>query len=284
MKKGFVFSVSLILLLTIILTGIYNYSDFRNKDDLIMLDDFAANKLSYVLDDLATDVLTVLNQMISINRDENYTTIIISDKMNSDQNRSMLSSLKTFYDATYSQKTNVKFDLNFANLLDGKTELLFSNNFEYDFDYSNANVKFFKTDANVSYYKIDVYVNATSTSRNTLSSSLSGVYLIVNFHDLNASNNYTYSGYVDGTSACGTNWLQINYGSEYFRLELCNDGTRNNTLQMSETLSNTSQYIDYNGEARMPYSATIVSAGYNAISNISQNNVSYTGNLLLAQG
>lgn len=162
-KRGLVIGISTIFLTVVLLWfAIFYSSEVRQRESDIYAD-FAVYKAKYVYDDVLSDLNRLLGASVLVKRDVNYTSIWIRDVIPPDISRESIKDWNSYIQDTYAPRQNSDMNLSIDNLADGKTELLFSNGLQYDYNHApDANrIHFFKTDGGntgVLTYDINLHV------------------------------------------------------------------------------------------------------------------------------
>ena len=162
-QKGFVISVSTFLvLITVVWFSIF-YSGLMQNQEAGIYSNYPIEKAGFVADDIIWDVNQIVGIGQNVERGTDSMQIEIKDKLPADINKLQLIDYNKFIDTNYSEKQNASITLNFANLLDGKAELLFSNGLVYEHQYLGDEnyVMFYKDDPHgteVLSYDINVFV------------------------------------------------------------------------------------------------------------------------------
>ena len=153
MKKGVVFTMStlLISLFLVMLALSLNILNEKNENNISRI--FPIEKAGFVADDIDFDINKIIGTEISAQRTISLTRIFISDVLPGDTNKLKLIDYEIFAESVYAGQQNAQIDLNTDNLTDGKTEIIFSNGLNYEYDYANdSNVDFFKQGVCVSFF------------------------------------------------------------------------------------------------------------------------------------
>ncbi|MBN1940655.1 MAG: hypothetical protein JW772_00575, partial [Candidatus Diapherotrites archaeon] len=118
--------------------------------------------------------------------------------------------LENFIDGNYAAQQNAAIDLNLARLLDGNTEIVFSNGLRYDYNYGAQNSVFLHVpgdDTGVLAYDINVSVNDSSVWKSAWNWDAGGdITVNLKFSDENAGNAVAQSGKLDSGVANIYRW------------------------------------------------------------------------------
>jgi len=289
MKKGFVFSFSVILIFSFLVLFSSFYSQKVQRDETSIFQTFAVEKAGYINDDIVFDMNTLLGTSVKVNRGLVNTNISFSDQLPPKTDKTELGGYVSFINNTYAPQQNASINLNADNLEDGITELNFSNGLSYDFDYSGGqnSVSFYKSgvDTLVTQYTIDLFVKgATYDSVNSSPWTCDGSGSVtVNLHFEDSFGNivdiicnqdpntfYEYIFVFNGQ----TGSLTFNFGDI---------SGNQNAVKIANTIGNQSVLISTNIDAELLSSATELSWFYDATLNYSQGDVSFSKNILLGR-
>ncbi|MCK4884160.1 MAG: hypothetical protein KAS30_04775, partial [Candidatus Diapherotrites archaeon] len=202
MKKGIVFTFSILLIASILVIFTSFYANSVAKDESNVLLGFAIEKTGFVGDDIDWDVNAILGTHADVNRGS-VTTFHFEDSFPGNVNKLKLQEYGDFVDSNYSGLQNANLTLNLGNLTDGKAEMIFSNGLQYDYDYSAEEITIYKpsADSEVITYDINVNINAASTATVPwIWQDVTGdINVNLNFADENVSNAVQYSGKLDSS-------------------------------------------------------------------------------------
>lgn len=183
MKRGFLVTVSALLLLAVsLLFSQSNQSIGRNEERAIA--DFQAMDLpAYTFDDVACDLASMLGPQVNISRNSSSTNITFAEQLPQSNYSSLLSNYSGFI-SNYSGEMNSQIGLNFSGILNG-TLLIFSNGLRYD--RNSTSLRFYSSNGstNASAYVLNIFANDQMASQNISSLQNSGsVNLTINYYDL----------------------------------------------------------------------------------------------------
>jgi hypothetical protein len=186
MRKGFVITVSaLMLLMVIILLSQSNQRRLREAEKSV-IDAQAIDSAAYLFDDVASDLSNMLGPEIGISRNNSESNITFRELLPRSALGSLLSNYSSFIE-NYSQRINSEISLNFSEVLGG-TLLVFSNGLSYNRNSTSAQLRSSRGDTNASAYELSISSNAYRESENISSLSQSGkVKLVIHYSDLNGS-------------------------------------------------------------------------------------------------
>ncbi len=158
MKKGFVFTASVILIVLILVLFASFYAQKNAESERQILKTSAILKAGFAADDVESDLNELLGLKTSITRNNPVTIITINDSLPSSLHFSNFSEWSSFVSGNYATQQNASIVINASALADGKAELLFSNGLEYDHQYSNDQnyVKFFNPSGSTNAVTFDV--------------------------------------------------------------------------------------------------------------------------------
>jgi len=136
-KRGFVFSVSTILIVIVLVWFASFYAGKVDRQELTLFEGYAIEKAGFVADDITYDVNALLGTAQDVDRGPNFLRIRLGDKIPADINKLQLVDLNNFVDGNYATMQRASIGLGLGNLLDGKTEMVFSNGLQYDYAYNS---------------------------------------------------------------------------------------------------------------------------------------------------
>ncbi|MBS3058805.1 MAG: hypothetical protein J4224_00060 [Candidatus Diapherotrites archaeon] len=238
--KGFVISISALLLLSALLVFSQFYLNLNLERESEVVSVFSVEKAGFVKSDLSFDLNKLLETSVDVNRGVSFTEIFLRDKLPSDLNKLNVLGLRSFLSSVYAKQQNISIEVDFNKLVDGKTELVFSNALQYDYSYANdTNVFFYvpASDSNVTVFDINVTVNDSVVSSIPWSLNPSG--------DINVSLRYedgngviTSSGKLDSSTL---NTFTFNYSgnpNDSFSVEIGAIEGSQKALRISESFDN----------------------------------------------
>jgi len=136
-EKGLVISLSTLLLFIVMVWFAAFYSEKVERQESNAMDSFAIEKAGFVADDIIFDVNRLLGAGFDVNRGTNFMAVKLNGKLPADVNRQQLLALEAFAEGGYAGRQQARIQLGFARLLDGATEMKFSNGLLYEHAYAN---------------------------------------------------------------------------------------------------------------------------------------------------
>jgi len=227
-QKGFVISISTLLIFIVILWFSAFYSEKVEREETNIYESFGIEKAGFVADDVIYDINRLLGTGVDVNRGNKFMAVGFYDKIPADINKMQLLDLNNFLDGNYSGKQNAEINLELSKLLDGKTELKLSNGLEYDYAY-RPDQNFVQlrssngSNTGIFTYDIVIYVDggrldsATAWTCDTLGDVNVGISYSDSFAESdstpnceqNSTGTYTYTYTFQGN----TGSLIVNYGN-----------------------------------------------------------------------
>jgi len=194
MRKGFVVTISTLLLLIVILLFLQaNYRRVREAEGGV-IDAQQIDYASYAFDDVATDLKQLFGPVVLVEREGGSSTVKFSDTFPRNVN---LLGYKEFL-ANYSERINSRISLNTSRIEEGKL-IIFSNGLRYN--RNSSSIKFYSPDesTNATLYELAVFLNDYRVSENlSLLTQNGDVEFVVHYYDLNGS--LELSGAFDSSS------------------------------------------------------------------------------------
>ena len=275
MKKGLVFSISTVLVASFILLFAAFYAQKVQAEENSVYKNFETEKAGFVAEDITGDINSILGTQIDANRSQTNLAISFFDQLPPKTAKNELTDYNAFVFGKYSVQQNAKISMNIDRLADGKTELLFSNGPQYDFDYSGTqnSASFYRqgTDTGTTGYDINVFVSGAklaSTNSFGWSCFASGTDVKLHFED-------SFGNTIDSSCKHNPNILDqyiflfenktgqitVNFGSV---------SSNPNAVKIQNTLQDTSVTAATAIKATMPAPAQEISWQYDADLNYSQ--------------
>ena len=283
--KGFVISISALLLLSALLVFSQFYLNLNLERESEVVSVFSVEKAGFVKSDLSFDLNKLLETSVDVNRGVSFTEIFLRDKLPSDLNKLNVLGLRSFLSSVYAKQQNISIEVDFNKLVDGKTELVFSNALQYDYSYANdTNVFFYvpASDSNVTVFDINVTVNDSVVSSIPWSLNPSG--------DINVSLRYedgngviTSSGKLDSSTL---NTFTFNYSGnpdDSFSVEIGAIEGSQKALRISESFDNAATRSSISVRAVVPSSSDNLYWFYDADLNFSVADVNSSGKILIGE-
>ncbi|MEM4598105.1 MAG: hypothetical protein QW400_00220 [Candidatus Diapherotrites archaeon] len=153
MKKGFVVTISVAILLSVLLIASVYYLRSNQAEQKLILESTSALKVSDIASDIAEDTKSVFGFRISAESSANSYEIKIQDSIPIKTSHSNISSWKGFIEGPYSEKRNVKISM--CNLTPS-TELQFSNGIRYVRSIDENYVLFYAPSSDTEAYSYDI--------------------------------------------------------------------------------------------------------------------------------
>ena len=283
--KGFVISISVLLILSALLVFSQFYLNLNLERESEVVSVFSVEKAGFVRSDLSFDLNKLLETSVDVNRGVSFTEIFLRDKLPSDLNKLNVLGLRSFLSSVYAKQQNISIEVDFNKLVDGKTELVFSNALQYDYSYANdTNVFFYvpASDSNVTVFDINVTVNDSVVSSIPWSLNPSG--------DINVSLRYedgngviTSSGKLDSSTL---NTFTFNYSgnpNDSFSVEIGAIEGSQKALRISESFDNAATRSSISVRAVVPSSSDNLYWFYDADLNFSVADVNSSGKILIGE-
>jgi len=187
MKKGFVISISALLLLMVIVLFSQGNKKRTMEDEKAIIDSDSIDSAAYFFDDVADDLAYILGPGVEISRNSSESSITFREQLpRSADEGSLLSNYSRFL-ADYSERMNAEVYLNLSGISNG-TLLIFSNDLRYDRNSTSAKFYSSSGSTNASAYEISIYSGSYRISEDISNLSGSGTMkLIIHYSDLNGS-------------------------------------------------------------------------------------------------
>ena len=288
-EKGFVISISTFLVMITVVWFSMFYTGLVQNQEADIYSNYPIEKAGFVADDIIWDVNQIVGIGQNVERGINFMQIEISDKMPADINKLQLIDYNKFIDGNYSERQNASIALDFANLLDGKIELLFSNGLVYEHQYSGDEnyAMFYKDDpqgTEVLSYDINVFVqNARYDAASSTAWNCDNHSIIVNlrysdsygesvgsFCTQNPNNSYSYSfAFID---IAGN--LTVSFGSI--------SGNKN-AVKVANSIENPNASVLVSIDANLASTAEEIVWYYDADLNYAQENVELNSKIELGR-
>jgi len=136
-RKGLVISLSTLLIFIVLVWFASFYSGKVVRQEEHISDSFAIEKAGFVADDIVFDINRVLGAGYDVNKGLDFMILKLNDKISVDNNREQLLDLESFLEGDYATRQSASIVLDFSELLDGATELKFSNGLVYEHGYDD---------------------------------------------------------------------------------------------------------------------------------------------------
>ncbi|QLJ52760.1 MAG: hypothetical protein Sv326_0585 [Candidatus Fermentimicrarchaeum limneticum] len=195
MRRGFVITISTILLLMVILLFSQANQNRMREEQRAVMEAHLIDSAAYFFDDAAEDFRSMLGPAVEISRNSSESNITFRDRLPRGGGDGLLLSNYGEFVADYSNKTNSAVSLNSSNLENGRL-IVFSNGLRYD--RNSTSVRFYSSSGgtNATAYELSIFSNAYRKGENISSLSKTGsVRLTIHYSDL--SGNRDVSGAFD---------------------------------------------------------------------------------------
>ncbi|MEW6295680.1 MAG: hypothetical protein AB1467_05310 [Candidatus Diapherotrites archaeon] len=206
-SKGYLLSFSVLVLFSLLIVFSQFYFNSEKSFDETIAGQSIIDKAGFVADDISSDLNSMLGTGIEADRNTEFIQLKFFDVLPSDLNKQeALLNYSDFINSSYALQQNAFLSLDLNDLADGKTELVFSNGLEYDYNYSpnssysDAVVSFYSStgSTNVLSYDINVSVNSSSIKVIPWTWNAGGdISVNLYYYDLNSSNTVWVSGKID---------------------------------------------------------------------------------------
>jgi len=265
-RRGIILSLVVVLMFTLLIKYATDVQAAKISTNSAVSRLFAAEKLGYYLDDIGTDMRTV----VSVNIPANSTTMVFVENLTI--NKSSFFSNYSRFISNYSNNTNANISFNTTNPF----QLVMSNGIVYQTNYSNRQIKIFNStggsNTSVTEYRVDIRSNTTRVFVFYPTFVASGTRMVVNYTDPFPFRSFVASGYVN--PAVG-NVLDIGYtgGRDVYVVVGLIDG-KNNSFMLNQSGIDAFPYVTITVNRS---SKDTVSAFYNASLNISMPGTNFSG-------
>lgn len=287
MQKGLVLSLSTILITMVLVLMALFYANSVQKNETSLLQTFFVEKAGFVGDDIDYDFNKILGTHIDVNRGS-LTQITFNDKMPGDINKLQLIDYNNFVSQVYSGQQNAVINLHLDNLVDGKTELIFSNGLQYDYSYSSDNIiNIYKLggDTEIITYDISIGINDSSivVSPWTWEDVTGDINVNLNFVDQNTLSEVHHSGKLNSAITNTFTWSYSGTPGDIFSISIGTIDGNSNALRLTESID------DSASQATITIMATIGSSSainwsYDADLNYTQRDVNVNRKILYNRG
>ena len=287
MKRGFVFSLSTIAIMTflVVFSVYYAEKSQRNESHIILM--YELEKASRIADDISSD----LNKIIGVNvlvDTISGTTINFSSKIPRQGNiKNKLLELQNFYYGGYSSKQNFLFETDFNALIDGQAEILFSNGLELNQDYDLNKLSILAIGENTEVTEMDINVNITASSVSKVAwdwNAFGEVTVNINYADENVLNSVIDSGKL---SLYQFEEYKFNFSvdpNDEFTIRFGNIDSNYGALEFVENISNSSAEATISVSFTIPQNTDNTFVYYNADLNYNTSDFSLNKKIEIIQG
>ncbi|MBS3062628.1 MAG: hypothetical protein J4203_02040 [Candidatus Diapherotrites archaeon] len=203
MRRGFLFTLSILLLLGFLLAFSFDYSSKPRSIARELTASLKAEKAAFVADDLAADVNRLLGIGLDINSLSATRIVTLHDRLPSGFNRSQLTGWEQFMETGFDSLLSSTIDLNTGAMTDANAELLFSNGIQYLFASTDANsLQLFVPggDTNIIALDLNVFVNDDLNYSVPWTTGSGDVNVTLRYSDHNAVNAFVSSGLLSSTT------------------------------------------------------------------------------------
>ena len=287
MKKGFVISLSTILIFSIVLLFAVFYESLVQRNNSFVLESFETQKAGFAADDIASDLNRLLGTGIRASHDKNALQLSFSDSLPAKISKTELGNLENFIDSNFARQINSNIDVNFDMLLDGNTEIIFSNGLRYDYNYGTVNSVMFYApykDTNAARYDINITVNAASIDSSAWAWNSNGdINVNLSFTDQNSGLSVAYSGKLDSSIENTYQWNYSAVSGDSFYIKIGELGEHEKALRIIEAITNSDARAEINVNAVLPLPSHEIEWHYNADYNYSQNDVNLNRKISLGK-
>jgi hypothetical protein len=193
-KKGYFITLIAVVILLILSIFTIQIMTSRQEEYSQLRNQLFAEKASYILDDIRSDIKKVLY----VNQPGNSSEITFTE--NYSYNKSSFLYSEKIYLGMYANNTaaNISFDYSLP------LGINFTNGMKYETNESsvlNKQIKIYNSSglnlSNVNLYNITIYSNQTKGSNSSPSFTTSGTYVILNYIDPINAKSFTSQGYVN---------------------------------------------------------------------------------------
>ena len=264
--RGFVFTISSLFLVTVIVLFAAFYAEDVNKREASVLESYSAFQAGAIAEDVEDTLNGLLGTEADVNRGGAYMTVEITDRLPPAIDKAKLSGFETFIETRYDEKQNTTITLDLLQLTDGLTELKFSNGLQYDYNYGIVNYVQFggpSDSSNVITYDINISVNDTFFSTNAWAWDAGGdINVSIGFRD-NAGNVVMQSGKLDSSLL---NTYDLNFtedGNSFLRVQVGLIGGDSRSVKVTESITGAAA-ASITIKALLPAESEGLSCYYNA--------------------
>ncbi len=166
-SKGFLFTVSIILFATTLVTYTQVYSESVSNREFLIIENYKSKIVPFLMDDISTDILSILNLNFDIGFVEDEVNIIINGELPVENVNESFSDYKLFLETIYFPRSSGEKSIDFSNVFEDNFEVNFSTN-NFVFDYNNSKV-YLKKEFNL----LDLNIFVIGSDLNTVESNFS---------------------------------------------------------------------------------------------------------------
>jgi len=288
MKKGFVLTFSVILFVSLLVLFAMFYLEKNQEQETSILSSSAVFKAGFLADDIEADFNRILGTSVDINRGNSLTSITFNEKLGADTNNLLLEDLEEFVEGALASSENASIQLDVSKLVDGRTELAFSNGLRYDYSYKDSNnVQLYLPAGNANIVAIDlnISINAASIGATPWEWQDETGDINVNLHyvDRNSSNSVTHYGKLN--SALNNQYTFTFPGTpeSSFTINVGNIDGNLKAVRLTNAIDNGSAQAELWLKVLVPSPQSPLRAFYDADLNFSQADVNLNRKILVAE-
>jgi len=204
MRKGFLFTLSILLLLGFLVAFSTYYAAKPPALARELTASMKTGRAAFVADDLETDLNALLGIGLDINSGNPNTIVTIDDKLPSDFNRARLTRWEQFIESQYGPFISTAFDLNTQAMADANAELLFNNDTQYVFSPTDINsFQLFVPggDTNILSLDLNVFVNDDLNNSVPWTLGSGDINVTLRYSDTLTGNSFVSSGQLSSTAS-----------------------------------------------------------------------------------
>ena len=203
-RRGFLFTLSVLLLLGFLVTFSIYYSAKPRQLAKELTSSLKIERAGFVADDLETDLNRLIGIGLDLNSGSPNTVLTLNDRLPSDFNRARLSLWEAFAEGAYARSQSSAVDVNAQGLLDANAELLFNNGLQYLFARTDENsLQLFVPGGDTNFLSLDInlFVNDDLNSSVPWTLGSGDTNVTLRYYDTIASNAFVSSGLLSSASA-----------------------------------------------------------------------------------
>ena len=265
-KKAFLFTISVIIFASTLITMSQLFSNYSLNYERTVLNSYKTTIVPYINDDIAFDISRMLDLDLDVNYGESDISIWINGSVSKQFDFAQkLSDYNDFLNNKYFPNVVGSQSINF-NTSDDTLELLFGNDYEYKYNFDSNIVEFISYSDTLN--SIDINLNLKSTDLNQIvqPSSPSGDATINIVY--NDDQNYFIASYSFNPS---TNYkLIFVYNNDYNMSVIFGDTGNNNSLKID---SNAPGELTYSLKLNYAFDSNSFPIRYNVLLNHSGNSI-----------
>jgi len=262
-SKGYLLSFSVLVLFSLLIVFSQFYFNSEKFFDETIAGQSIIDKAGFVADDISLDLNSMLGTGIDVDRNAEFIQLKFFDVLPSDLNKhKALLNYSNFINSSYAFQQNAFLSLGLNNLADGKTEILFSNGLQYDYNYSfgssDAVVSFYSSTGSTNALSFDINVSVNSSSVKVIPWAWNAggdISVNLNYYDLNSSNAVRVSGKIDSAL---DNSYKIYFSSDpndVLEIHLGLIGGKQKAFKLAEGIDNPSSKASLYLNALIPFAS-----------------------------